>query len=220
MAKQKNFCSIGKIRIIGGQWRGRKLPVIGNPSLRPTTERIRETLFNWLAPVIRGARCLDCFAGSGALGLEALSRYAASVTLLEQDRAVSAQIFKILKLLQVQEEAQVINTTSLKWLSKPGDTYDVVFIDPPFRQGMINKTIKLLKQYRRLTPGAWIYVEMEAQGPTLSIPACWQVYREKLAGQVICRLYLCKANSINNPEYKVTFTPIKNIKNLSSVFSN
>lgn len=211
MAKQKTLYSFGKIRIIGGQWRGRKLPVIGNPSLRPTTERIRETLFNWLAPVIRGARCLDCFAGSGALGLEALSRYAASVTLLEQNRAVSAQIFQTLQLLQVQEEAQVINTTSLKWLSQPGDTYDVVFIDPPFRQGMIDKTIKILEQYSRLAPGAWIYVEMEAQGPNLSIPAYWQVYREKLAGQVIYRLYLCKANSINNPEYKITFTPNNHI---------
>lgn len=199
MAKQKTLYSFGKIRIIGGQWRGRKLPVIGHPSLRPTTERIRETLFNWLAPVIRSARCLDCFAGSGALGLEALSRYAASVTLLEQNRAVSAQIFKTLQLLQVQEEAQVINTTSLKWLSQPGDTYDVVFIDPPFRQGMIDKTITILEKYSRLAPEAWIYVEMEAQGPTLSIPAYWQVYREKLAGQVIYRLYLCKANSINNP---------------------
>jgi 16S rRNA (guanine966-N2)-methyltransferase len=88
--KKPNHAGSGQIRIIGGQWRGRKLPVPESPGLRPTTDRVRETLFNWLAPSIVDANCLDCFAGSGALGLEALSRYAASATLLEMERGVAA----------------------------------------------------------------------------------------------------------------------------------
>ncbi len=120
MAKNTTARSAGQIRIIGGRWRGRKLPVPDSPGLRPTTDRVRETLFNWLAPVIQGARCLDCFAGSGALGLEALSRAAASVTLLEQDRAVSAQLSRNLQVLQTQQaqqaqQAQVITADSLRW---------------------------------------------------------------------------------------------------------
>ncbi|MGL5584420.1 MAG: 16S rRNA (guanine(966)-N(2))-methyltransferase RsmD, partial [Plesiomonas sp.] len=86
--------SSGQIRIISGQWRGRKLPVPDSPGLRPTTDRVRETLFNWLAPVLHGARCLDCFAGSGALGLEALSRYADHVVLLEFERHVADTLQK------------------------------------------------------------------------------------------------------------------------------
>lgn len=92
--KKPTHSGSGQIRIIGGQWRGRKLPVPDSPGLRPTTDRVRETLFNWLAPVMVDAHCLDCFAGSGALGLEALSRYAAQATLLEMDRAVSQQLQK------------------------------------------------------------------------------------------------------------------------------
>lgn len=94
-AKKPPQAAAGQIRIIGGQWRGRKLPVPNSPGLRPTTDRVRETLFNWLAPVIQDARCLDCFAGSGALGLEALSRYAGSATLLEFERPVAQQLEKI-----------------------------------------------------------------------------------------------------------------------------
>lgn len=92
--RKAQAAAAGQIRIIGGQWRGRKLPVPNSAGLRPTTDRVRETLFNWLAPVIQGARCLDCFAGSGALGLEALSRYAGSATLLEFERPVAQQLEK------------------------------------------------------------------------------------------------------------------------------
>ena len=92
LMKKPHSAGSGQIRIIAGQWRGRKLPVPDSPGLRPTTDRIRETLFNWLAPYIVDARCLDCFAGSGALAIEALSRYAASATLLEKDRAVAHQL--------------------------------------------------------------------------------------------------------------------------------
>lgn len=189
MANKNNARSTGQIRIIGGRWRGRKLEVINSPGLRPTTNRVRETLFNWLAPVIQEARCLDCFAGSGALGLEALSRGAASVTLLEQNRAVSAQLARNLQLLHVQQ-TQVITVDSLRWLAQPGDAFNVVFIDPPFRQGMVTDILAVLERYRLLADGAWIYIETEIKGSDPKVPLQWQLYRKKEAGQVAYRLYI------------------------------
>ncbi|WP_073961023.1 16S rRNA (guanine(966)-N(2))-methyltransferase RsmD, partial [Sodalis-like endosymbiont of Proechinophthirus fluctus] len=166
--------------------------------LRPTTDRVRETLFNWLAPIIQEARCLDCFAGSGALGMEALSRGAASVTLLEQDHAVSTQLARNLQVLQAQQ-AQVITTDSLRWLAQPGDVFNVVFIDPPFRQGMIIDTVAVLERNRRLADNAWIYIETETEGPAPDVPVHWQPYREKVAWQVAYRLYIRHAT----PEKKI-----------------
>ncbi|WP_406702146.1 16S rRNA (guanine(966)-N(2))-methyltransferase [Sodalis sp.] len=189
MANNNIARSAGQIRIIGGRWRGRKLPVPNSPGLRPTTDRVRETLFNWLAPVIQEARCLDCFAGSGALGLEALSRGAASVTLLEQDRAVGAQLAKNLQVLQAQQ-CQVITTDSMRWLVQPGDAFNVVFIDPPFRQGMITNTVAILERHRRLADDAWIYIETETKGPSPEVPLHWQLHRKKIAGHVAYRLYI------------------------------
>ncbi|WP_304166969.1 16S rRNA (guanine(966)-N(2))-methyltransferase, partial [Lonsdalea britannica] len=178
----------GQIRIIGGQWRGRKLPVPHSPGLRPTTDRVRETLFNWLAPVIQQARCLDCFAGSGALALEALSRYAAHATLLEAERGIARQLSQNLSLLRA-ENASVIHTDALQWLAQPGEAFDVVFLDPPFRQGLLNNTVNLLETQGWLADDAWIYIETEAENRTLNLPANWQLHREKVAGQVAYRLY-------------------------------
>lgn len=189
MAKKPQSAPAGQIRIIGGQWRGRKLPVPHSPGLRPTTDRVRETLFNWLAPVIRGARCLDCFAGSGALGLEALSRYAAHATLLEYERPVAQQLEKNLALLR-PESAEVVNTNALNWLDQPGTPYDVVFLDPPFRKGILDTTVTLLEQRNWLAPDAWIYIEAEAESAATAVPAGWQLHREKVAGQVAYRLYI------------------------------
>ncbi|QCR37526.1 16S rRNA (guanine(966)-N(2))-methyltransferase [Nissabacter sp. SGAir0207] len=189
MAKKPQSAPAGQIRIIGGQWRGRKLPVPHSPGLRPTTDRVRETLFNWLAPVIRGARCLDCFAGSGALGLEALSRYAGHATLLEFERPVAQQLEKNLALLRA-EEAQVVNTNALTWLAQSGTPYDVVFLDPPFRKGILAQTVTLLAEQGWLAEEAWIYIEAEAEGEALDVPADWQLHREKIAGQVAYRLYV------------------------------
>lgn len=189
MAKKNASSAAGQIRIIGGQWRGRKLPVPDSPGLRPTTDRVRETLFNWLAPVIQQARCLDCFAGSGALGLEALSRYAAHTTLLEMERAVAQQLTQNLALLRA-ENAEVVNTDALSWLAKSGTPFDVVFLDPPFRKELLNNTLALLEQQGWLAPDAWIYVETEAENAQLAIPENWQLHREKIAGQVAYRLYI------------------------------
>lgn len=180
--------SAGQIRIIGGQWRGRKLPVPNSEGLRPTTDRVRETLFNWLAPVIQGARCLDCFAGSGALGLEALSRYAESATLLEYQRPVAQQLEKNLALLN--GNGRVINTNALTWLGGNGHPFDVVFLDPPFRQGLLAETMELLEQQGWLANEAWIYVEAEAESAATEVPGTWTLHREKVAGQVAYRLYI------------------------------
>jgi 16S rRNA (guanine966-N2)-methyltransferase len=187
-AKKTPSASAGQIRIIGGQWRGRKLPVPNSEGLRPTTDRVRETLFNWLAPVIRGARCLDCFAGSGALGLEALSRYAASATLLEYERPVAQQLEKNLALLK--GEGQVIHTNTLHWLAGNGQPFDVVFLDPPFRKGLLAESVILLEQRGWLADEAWIYVEAEAESAAADVPATWTLHREKIAGQVAYRLYI------------------------------
>ncbi|CNI23256.1 16S rRNA m(2)G966-methyltransferase [Yersinia aldovae] len=188
-AKQSSSQSAGQIRIIGGKWRGRKLPVPDSPGLRPTTDRVRETLFNWLAPMIQGVRCLDCFAGSGALGLEALSRYANEAVLLEADRNVTKQLSSNLTLLQA-ENGLVVNTNSLQWLAEPGQPFDLVFLDPPFRKGLLAETITLLEQHNWLTDEAWIYVEAEAESAATDVPASWQLHREKIAGQVAYRLYI------------------------------
>ena len=178
----------GQIRIIGGQWRGRKLPVPDSAGLRPTTDRVRETLFNWLAPDIQEARCLDCFAGSGALGLEALSRYAASATLLELERSVAQQLSQNLQTLRAAH-ANVVQTNTLQWLSQAGEPFDVVFVDPPFRKGLLQETLTLLEQNGWLADEALIYVESEMENGTPQAPANWDLYREKIAGQVAYRLY-------------------------------
>ncbi|WP_411705326.1 16S rRNA (guanine(966)-N(2))-methyltransferase [Edaphovirga cremea] len=194
MAKKPQTQPAGQIRIIGGQWRGRKLPVPHSPGLRPTTDRVRETLFNWLAPIIQGARCLDCFAGSGALGLEALSRYAGSATLLEFERPVAQQLQKNLALLQ-PNKGEIITTNTLNWLAKAGTPYNVVFLDPPFRKGMLEESMRLLEQYGWLADDAWIYVEAEAESAVTDVPERWQLHREKVAGQVAYRLYIRTAIS-------------------------
>ncbi len=179
----------GQIRIIGGQWRGRKLPVPDSPGLRPTTDRVRETLFNWLAPHIVDAHCLDCFAGSGALGLEALSRYASSATLVEKDRLVAQQLQKNLVTLGANN-GKAITADTLRFLAEPGEPHNIVFIDPPFRKGLLEETLGLLERNGWLAAEALIYVESEAEGPVPAVPQTWQLHREKIAGQAASRLYI------------------------------
>lgn len=186
--KKTSSAASGQIRLIGGQWRGRKLPVPDSPGLRPTTDRVRETLFNWLAPSMVDARCLDCFAGSGALGLEALSRYAARATLLEMERGVAQQLQKNLATLKAGN-AQVVNTNTLAFLAQTGTPHDIVFVDPPFRKGLLEETLTLLENNGWLADDALIYVESEVENGLPPVPASWQLHREKVAGQVAYRLY-------------------------------
>ncbi|EMN4129161.1 16S rRNA (guanine(966)-N(2))-methyltransferase [Providencia stuartii] len=189
MAKKPQSASLGQIRIIGGKWRGRKLPVRDSEGLRPTTDRIKETLFNWLMPIVREARCLDCFAGSGALGFEALSRFADSVTFIELDKK-NVQLLSENKVRLQANNANIINGNSLEVLNELGTPFDVVFIDPPFRKGLLNETIRLVEKNQWLANESWIYVESEAESPLTDIPANWQLHREKIAGQVAYRLFI------------------------------
>ncbi|MDR0218095.1 MAG: 16S rRNA (guanine(966)-N(2))-methyltransferase [Enterobacteriaceae bacterium] len=189
MNKKLQRAPLGQIRIIGGKWRGRKLPVPNSEGLRPTTDRVRETLFNWLMPIIQGARCLDCFSGSGALGFEALSRYANNATLVEYDRHVAKQLSDNLALLQA-DNGQVVQGNTLQYLNQAGTPFDVVFLDPPFRQGMLSETISLLENNGWLAEESWIYVEAESESAATEVPASWQLHREKTAGQVSYRLYI------------------------------
>ncbi|MEN0585514.1 MULTISPECIES: 16S rRNA (guanine(966)-N(2))-methyltransferase [unclassified Kosakonia] len=186
--KKPTRAATGQIRIIGGQWRGRKLPVPDSPGLRPTTDRVRETLFNWLAPSMVDAHCLDCFAGSGALGIEALSRYAASATLLEMERSVAQQLQQNLATLKAAN-AKVVNTNTLTFLANPGTPHNIAFIDPPFRKGMLEETVRLLENNGWLADDALIYIESEVENGIPPVPAHWQLHREKVAGQVAYRLY-------------------------------
>lgn len=181
----------GEVRIIAGLWRGRKLPVLNAQGLRPTGDRVKETLFNWLMPYIVDARCLDAFAGSGSLGFEALSRQAKSVTFLELDKAVATQLRQNLQTLKCGEnQAQVINQSSLDYLKQPQNQprFDVVFLDPPFHFGLAEQAISLLSEHQWLAPDALVYVETERDKP-LDVPENWFLLKEKITGQVSYRLY-------------------------------
>ncbi len=178
----------GQVRIIAGQYRGRKLPVRDLAGLRPTTDRVRETLFNWLQGVTQQAQVLDCFAGAGALGFEALSRHAQWVTLLELDKAAADQLKVNLARLGAAN-GQVQHTDALAFLtSQAPQAMDLVFVDPPFRQGLAEACLGLLEDNGWLADGAWIYLETESDAPA-QVPAGWRLHREIKAGQVLARLY-------------------------------
>ncbi|WP_457914686.1 16S rRNA (guanine(966)-N(2))-methyltransferase RsmD [Candidatus Hartigia pinicola] len=187
--KKKQNTSFGQIRIISGKWRGRKLPVRNSDGLRPTTNRVKETLFNWLLPILYESSCLDCFAGSGALGFEALSRSANNVTFIEVNTQNSELLFKNKARLQAHK-ASIINNDSLVELSKIGTCFDVVFIDPPFRKGLINKTIHLLEKNQWLSNESWIYIESEAELSRIDIPFNWKLHRENITKHIACRLFI------------------------------
>jgi len=177
-----------QLRIIGGQWRGRKISFPAVDGLRPTGDRMRETLFNWIAPDLPGATCVDLFAGSGALGLESLSRGASWVTLLEKSRQGAQQLRANLQLLGA-DNATVIETNSLQWLDQPTDSrFDVVFIDPPFAAELWQQAFALLIKHQWLNAGAAIYIEAPRH-QVLEVPNDWQLHREKKAGDVCYRLY-------------------------------
>lgn len=182
------------LRIIAGKWRGRKVQFPDSQGLRPTSDRVRETLFNWLAPVINEARCLDLFSGSGALSLEALSRGAAQVTMIDANARVSEQLRQNLKLLEC-DNAELLTTDAINWLKQDKITtkaFNVVFLDPPFNQQLVAPSCQLLDSQGLIEEGSYIYIETEA-GLELQIPPSWQIHREKKAGQVA--YYLCIKNA-------------------------
>lgn len=184
----QNKPSTGFVRIISGLWRGRKLPVHDAQGLRPTTDRVKETLFNWLAQEVPGAKCLDLFAGSGGLGFEAASRQAESVTLIELNPTAFKQIQQNIAALNASN-VQAVNSDALTFLQQVGTPQHIIFIDPPFRQGLLNETVTLLEQNDWLADDAMIYIETEKELPLDGIPNNWRLHREKTAGQVSYRLF-------------------------------
>ena len=177
----------GSIRIIAGLHRGRKLPVLMAEGLRPTTDRVKETVFNWLMPFIQDTNCLDCFAGSGGLGFEALSRGASHVSLIELNKAAAQQLTENKALLQANN-ISVINSDVLNFIRKNSQKFDVVFLDPPFRKNFVEQTALLLNE-NSLADNALIYIEMESEDNNQQLPLNWKLLKEKIAGQVIYRLY-------------------------------
>jgi 16S rRNA (guanine966-N2)-methyltransferase len=171
-----------QLRIIAGRWRGRKLSFAPAPGVRPTPDRVRETLFNWLSPGINGARCLDLFAGSGALGIEAASRGASRVVLVDNDTAVVTQLRAQLAVLQATR-VEVVQANVDRWLAGQAERFDIVFLDPPFREGLLPGCMAALAANGWLAANAVIYIEAERHYE-LVLPAGWELLRSKHAGQV------------------------------------
>ncbi len=191
----------GVLRIIGGTYRGRKLPVPDHEGLRPTADRVRETLFNWLAPIMAGARCLDCFAGSGALGLEAASRGAAEVVMLESAPAVVRQLLANVATLGAAR-VQVTRADALAWLAGPGRGFDVVFLDPPFAAGLLAPACALLAAKGWVHLGTRVYLEAPINPGLPTMPPGWRLVREQRAGQVAYGLALVEGPDapVGSPE--------------------
>ena len=183
-----------QLRIIGGEWRGRKLSFHARPGLRPTSDRVRETLFNWLAPTIVGADCLDLFSGSGALGLEALSRGANYCDFVESDQLAAASIQGNLRLLgNSSPRGRVTTTDALKFMDAAQRHWDVVFVDPPFDSGIGTRTLEYLASHDCLNHDSWIYFETRRSAPEAVPDSLYTLYREKTAGDVLYRLLTPKA---------------------------
>ncbi len=175
---------VRQLRIVGGSLRGRKISFPDEPGLRPTPDRVRETLFNWLAPHIAGMRVLDLFAGSGALGLEALSRGAGSAVLVEQDRAAAAGLRAVVERFGVAG-ARIEGGEALAFLrSQPPACFELILLDPPFAAGLLEPALAAIDRGMLLAPGGFCYVELPADNPLPVWPAGWALHRSGKAGEV------------------------------------
>ncbi|MDI1301452.1 MAG: 16S rRNA (guanine(966)-N(2))-methyltransferase RsmD [bacterium] len=176
------------LRIVGGKWRSRRIRFVDAEGLRPTPDRVRETLFNWLQFEINGARCLDAFAGSGALGFEALSRGAAQVVMLEKQRAqflalqTAAQELQATDAVLIAGDALSLLKIPAAW--QPADGFDGVFLDPPFHQSLLPEICTVLQTRSLLKPDAFVYIESESEWPALALPSVFVVQKTARAGLV------------------------------------
>lgn len=169
---------MSRVRIVGGRWRSRLLDVAHVPGLRPTPDRVRETLFNWLGQDLDGLACLDLFAGTGILGFEAASRGAAEVVMVERDARALGALHNAASALQAAQ-VEIVRGDAVKFLQTTTRQFDVVFLDPPYNQGWLERVEPWLA--RVLRPAGWLYAESEAP---LSQLGGWQVHRQGQAGQV------------------------------------
>jgi 16S rRNA (guanine966-N2)-methyltransferase len=181
-----NKAPFGQVRIIAGDWRGSKLPVESFPGLRPTSDRVRETLFNWLQSHIGGKRVLDCFAGTGALGFEAASRGAAEVVLLEKVPALANSLRETAARLKAAN-MKIETSDSFSWLRQPASQqFGLVFIDPPFGTDYAQQILPLISPW--LADSAWVYVET-GRSTLIEVPNTYQLYREGSTREVWYRLF-------------------------------
>ena len=194
MAKRRAASSSGQtnqVRVIGGRWRGRRLMFPSLDGLRPTPDRLRETLFNWLAPELHGARCLDLFAGSGVLGIEAVSRGAQSAVLVDNQSAVVQQLRATVDSVG-GDSISIIMASGLDWLARwspESPPFDLVFVDPPYHCGLVADSVGVIERVGCLAPGAWIYIETGTDEMLPPLPPHWRLHREKSAGQVASYLF-------------------------------
>ena len=184
-----NKSTLSKIKIIGGKWKGTNLTFLDEPELRPTGNRIRETLFNWLQPYIQGSTCLDLFAGSGCLGLEALSRGAANCVMVEKNESVKSHLAENIEKLSASTE--LIHNDAINYLSSKAfnQTFDIVFLDPPFNSNLYVPTMRTLELNHWLSHDALIYIEARSDSSMFKIPDNWSLFREQVAGNVRYMLY-------------------------------
>lgn len=180
----------GSVRIISGRFRGRKLPVLDVQGLRPTTDKNKEMLFNWLMSYTQGAKCLDAFAGSGGLGFEALSRYAQSCTFIELDKQAAKKLAENMQLLGLSpEQATLMQGSVQNNLPLLNQAYDLIFLDPPFNQNLLPNIIQMISDRALLALKGVIYIECEGQGSGYVVPDNWQLIKEKQSPQILSRLY-------------------------------
>ena len=170
---------MGKIRIIGGVHRSRQLSVIDAPDLRPTLDRVKETLFNWLGQDLTGKNCLDLFAGSGSLGFEACSRNAASVVMVEENSKVARQLTDNIKLLKIEASAKIVCREALAYLTSCSETFDLIFLDPPYKGNLLSQSLLVIDKI--LAKDGKIYIEYENQP---LIPEKYRVIKQGKAGNV------------------------------------
>ncbi len=185
--------AVGRVRIIAGHWRGRRLVVEDEPDVRPTPDRVRETLFNWLAPDLPGARCLDLFAGSGALGFEAVSRGADHAVLVDRSRVVCARLRDECERLGAAQGVNVVEADALDWLARPRAgagtaLFDIVFVDPPRHLEVHREAASRLAEHGWLAPAARVWFEVARRRPPPDLPAGWTLLKSGRAGDV--RYYL------------------------------
>ncbi|MEM1175246.1 MAG: 16S rRNA (guanine(966)-N(2))-methyltransferase RsmD [Pseudomonadota bacterium] len=174
----------GRLRIVAGNWRSRVLPVADVDGLRPTSERVRETLFNWLGPRIEGQRALDLFAGTGALGFEALSRGAANVVFVERSTRAIAALRKAAELLEATA-AEIKKDDAFRFLADCGpDCFDLMFLDPPFADDSLNELCRLIDERQIVRRGGRVYIEQDRQADEVVLPAGWERLKSKTAGNV------------------------------------
>jgi 16S rRNA (guanine966-N2)-methyltransferase len=171
------------LRVIGGEWRGRKLRFPAVEAIRPTPNRVRETVFNWLQGVIPGSRCLDLYAGSGALGIEALSRGAREVVFVDVEPAVVRHVASLLAELRC-DRGRVVRAAALRFLEQPGTHFDVIFLDPPFADPVLAETCAQIEAGGWLRAGGFAYLEAAAAAGAPELPAGWTMLRSKRAGEV------------------------------------